>query len=165
MWNFFLHIFSTDFMPHGFCYRWAPEVLWLNALADVAITLSYYMIPLALATFVRKRPDVPFHWMFVMFGIFIFGCGTTHLMEVWTIWHPAYRLAGIIKSHHSPGFGSNGSAIGQANSSSDGDTESSPVADGQRKARGGSSSAAAAGAGDAGCKCTGTAPHRPGSPR
>jgi len=98
MWNFFLHIFSTDFMPHGFCYRWAPEVLWLNALADVAITLSYYMIPLALATFVRKRPDVPFHWMFVMFGIFIFGCGTTHLMEVWTIWHPAYRLAGIIKA-------------------------------------------------------------------
>ena len=80
MWNFFLHIFSTDFMPHGFCYRWAPEVLWLNAISDVLITLSYYMIPLALATFVRKRPDVPFHWMFVMFGVFIFGCGTTHLM-------------------------------------------------------------------------------------
>jgi signal transduction histidine kinase len=98
MWNFFLHIFSTDFMPHGFCYRWAPEVLWLNATADVVITLSYYMIPLTLAAFVRKRPDVPFHWMFVMFGAFIFGCGTTHLMEVFTIWHPAYRLAGFIKA-------------------------------------------------------------------
>ena len=98
MWNFFLHIFSTDFMPHGFCYRWAPEVLWLNAVADIIITLSYYMIPLALAIFVRKRPDVPFHWMFVMFGLFIFGCGTTHLMEVWTIWHPAYRLAGFVKA-------------------------------------------------------------------
>jgi len=98
MWNFFLHIFSTDFMPHGFCYRWAPEVLWLNAVSDVIITLSYCMIPLALATFVRKRPDVPFHWMFVMFGVFIFGCGTTHLMEVFTIWYPAYRLAGSIKA-------------------------------------------------------------------
>jgi signal transduction histidine kinase len=98
MWNFFLHIFSTDFMPHGFCYRWAPEVLWLNAVSDVIITLSYYMIPLALATFVKKRPDVPFHWMFVMFGVFIFGCGTTHLLEVWTIWHPAYRFAGIVKA-------------------------------------------------------------------
>jgi len=98
MWNFFLHIFSTDFMPHGFCYRWAPEVLWLNAVADVVITLSYYMIPVALAIFVKKRPDVPFHWMFVMFGAFIFGCGTTHLMEVWTIWHPAYRLAGFVKA-------------------------------------------------------------------
>ena len=98
MWNFFLHIFSTDFMPHGYCYRWAPDVLWLHAISDAVITLSYYMIPLALATFVRKRPDVPFHWMFVMFGVFIFGCGTTHLMEVWTIWHPTYRLAGIFKA-------------------------------------------------------------------
>ncbi|WP_109486392.1 sensor histidine kinase [Occallatibacter savannae] len=98
MWNFFVHLFSQDFMPHGFCYRWAPEVLWLNAIADSAITISYYMIPLALAIFVKKRPDVPFHWIFFMFGVFIFGCGTTHLMEVWTIWHPAYRLAGIIKA-------------------------------------------------------------------
>lgn len=98
MWNFFLHIFSSDFMPHGFCYRWSPDVLWLNATADSIITLSYYMIPLTLAAFVRKRPDVPFHWMFVMFGVFIFGCGTTHLMEVYTIWHPTYRLAGIIKA-------------------------------------------------------------------
>jgi PAS domain S-box-containing protein len=33
-----------------------------------------------------------------MFGIFIFGCGTTHLMEVWTVWHGTYRLAGVIKA-------------------------------------------------------------------
>jgi len=98
MWNFFLHLFSTDFMPHGYCYRWAPEVLWLNAIADSVITVSYYMIPVTLATFVKKRPDVPFHWMFVMFSVFIFGCGTTHLMEVWTIWHPTYRLAGVVKA-------------------------------------------------------------------
>jgi len=36
--------------------------------------------------------------MFLMFGIFIFGCGTTHLMEVWTVWHGTYRLAGVIKA-------------------------------------------------------------------
>src|SRR5215471_7540240 len=47
---------------------------------------------------VRKRRDLPFHWMFFMFGIFIFGCGTTHLMEVWTLWHGTYRLAGVIKA-------------------------------------------------------------------
>jgi signal transduction histidine kinase len=98
MWNFFVHIFSSDFMPHGFCYRWAPEVLWLTAISDSVITFSYYMIPLTLAAFVKKRPDVPFHWMFVMFGVFIFGCGTTHLLEVYTIWYPTYRLAGIIKA-------------------------------------------------------------------
>jgi PAS domain-containing protein len=52
----------------------------------------------ALIYFVRKRRDLPFHWMFFMFGMFIFGCGTTHAMEVWTLWHGTYRLAGVIKA-------------------------------------------------------------------
>ena len=33
-----------------------------------------------------------------MFGIFILGCGSTHLMEIWTLWHGTYRLAGVIKA-------------------------------------------------------------------
>ena len=33
-----------------------------------------------------------------MFGVFILGCGSTHLMEIWTLWHGTYRLAGIIKA-------------------------------------------------------------------
>ena len=67
-------------------------------ISHSTIMLSYYLIPLALVYFVRKRRDLPFHWMFWMFGIFIFGCGTTHLMEVWTLWHGTYRLAGVIKA-------------------------------------------------------------------
>lgn len=30
--------------------------------------------------------------------MFIVGCGTTHLMEIWTIWHPNYFLSGLIKA-------------------------------------------------------------------
>jgi len=85
-------------MPHGDCYLWKPEIVWLHALSDGTITLAYDLIPLALVYFVRKRKDLPFHWIFLMFGIFIFGCGTTHLMEVWTLWHGTYRLAGVIKA-------------------------------------------------------------------
>jgi len=33
-----------------------------------------------------------------MFGAFIVACGTTHLVEVWTVWHPVYRLAGLVKA-------------------------------------------------------------------
>ena len=36
--------------------------------------------------------------MFLLFGVFIFGCGTTHAMEVWTLWHGTYRLAGVVKA-------------------------------------------------------------------
>jgi hypothetical protein len=33
-----------------------------------------------------------------MFGTFILACGTTHLMEVWNIWHGNYLIAGVIKA-------------------------------------------------------------------
>jgi PAS domain S-box-containing protein len=98
MLEFLMKLFSSDFMGHGYCYLWQPGIVWLHAISDTMIALSYYVIPLALVYFVRKRRDLPFHWMFLMFGIFIFGCGTTHLMEVWTLWHGTYRLAGVIKA-------------------------------------------------------------------
>ena len=98
MYEFFSRLFSSDFMPHGYCYLWRPGILWLNVVSDSTITLAYYFIPLALLYFVRKRRDLPFHWMFLLFGLFIFSCGTTHLMDVWTVWHGTYRLAGLIKA-------------------------------------------------------------------
>jgi PAS domain S-box-containing protein len=54
-------------------------------------------IPLILVYFVRKRPDIPFSWMFWMFGAFIVGCGFTHFMEVVTFTWPAYRLSALVK--------------------------------------------------------------------
>src|SRR5713101_9011523 len=89
---------SPEFMPHGFCYLWDRDLIWLHVVSDVLIALAYFSIPITLVYFVRKRRDLPFHWMFLMFGLFIFGCGTTHLMEIWTLWHGTYRLAGIIKA-------------------------------------------------------------------
>jgi PAS domain S-box-containing protein len=60
------------------------------------IWLAYVTIPVVLVYFAR-RPDLPWPWMFWMFGAFIIGCGTTHLMEVVTSYTPLYRLAGVIK--------------------------------------------------------------------
>src|SRR5713101_6661951 len=91
------NLFGSDFMAHGYCYLWRPQIVWLHVVSDTLITLAYYSIPVTLVYFVRKRRDLPFHWMFLMFGAFILGCGTTHAMEVWTIWHGTYRFAGIIK--------------------------------------------------------------------
>jgi PAS domain-containing protein len=33
-----------------------------------------------------------------MFAGFILACGTTHLMEIWNIWHGDYVVAGVIKA-------------------------------------------------------------------
>jgi PAS domain S-box-containing protein len=91
-------LFSSNFLPHGTCYLWNPKIVWLHVVSDGLIALSYYCIPVALIYMVRKRRDVPFNWIFWMFGLFILGCGTTHLMEVWTVWHGSYLLSGVIKA-------------------------------------------------------------------
>ena len=89
---------SGNFMPHGHCYLWEPGVLWLHITSDALIALAYFSIPFTMVYFIRKRRDFPFNWMFLCFAAFIIACGTTHLMEIWVIWHPTYWLSGGIKA-------------------------------------------------------------------
>ena len=89
---------SGDFQPHGYCYLWNSGLVWLNVLSDALIALAYFSIPFTLLWFMRKRRDLPFSWMFGLFGLFIVACGMTHLMEVWNLWHAQYWLAGVIKA-------------------------------------------------------------------
>jgi PAS domain S-box-containing protein len=84
-------------MPHGYCYLWNPGIVWLHVISDSVIALSYYAIPVILIYFIRKNRDLPFNRIFWMFGGFILACGSTHLMEIWNIWHGDYMLAGVIK--------------------------------------------------------------------
>jgi signal transduction histidine kinase len=92
------NLFSTaDLTPHGFCLLWRPGLLWLQVVPDALIGLSYYSIPLALAYFVSKRRDIAFGWIFWMFAAFILGCGTTHFVEIWTLWYPDYVTQGLVK--------------------------------------------------------------------
>ncbi|MEK0082793.1 sensor histidine kinase [Benzoatithermus flavus] len=88
---------SNDFMPHGMCFLWQPTLLWLHVVSDALTAFAYYSIPFALVYFVWKRQDLVFPSVFLLFGAFILACGTTHLMGIWTIWHPDYWLDGGIK--------------------------------------------------------------------
>jgi signal transduction histidine kinase len=86
------------FVPHGQCLLWDPPLLWLNVVSDSIIAIAYYSIPLLLIYFVSKRRDLPFRGIFWMFSIFILSCGTTHALDVLTIWYPAYWAAGAAKA-------------------------------------------------------------------
>ena len=99
MTEFFERLFVPgSFMPHGHCYLWIPELVWLHVVADSLIALAYYFLPVLLVYFVRKRQDLPFTWMFLMFGAFIVACGSTHVMGVWNLWVPTYWVSGGIKA-------------------------------------------------------------------
>ncbi|MEH2437427.1 MAG: ATP-binding protein [Nostoc sp.] len=96
LWTIFFT--SESFIPHGHCYLWQTNLVWLHILSDAFIALAYYSIPATLFYFVRKRQDLPFDWIFLLFSAFIVACGTTHLIEIWTLWHPTYWLSGFVKA-------------------------------------------------------------------
>ena len=87
-----------DFMPHGHCYLWLPDLVMLHAISDGIIVLSYYSIPVALWVLINKRRDLSFNYVFALFAVFIFACGTTHLMQIWNIWHGNYYVEGALKA-------------------------------------------------------------------
>jgi len=89
---------TNDFIPHGHCYLWQTGLVWLHIISDAAIAFAYYSIPFLLIYFISKRKDVPFNGIFLLFGAFIIACGTGHLMEIWTLWHPDYWIAGALKA-------------------------------------------------------------------
>ncbi len=92
-------LFSTDrYMPHGHCYLWQPELVWMHVIADLAVAIAYFSIPVTLIYLLRHyRAQIPFRWVFVMFAVFITFCGITHLASIVTLWKPYYYLEGILK--------------------------------------------------------------------
>ena len=97
----FTQIFdASDFPARWNCgagWKATPGYGWLHILSDLGIWSAYLAIPCVLAYFIVRRRDIPFRSLFLLFGAFIFACGTTHLMDAVIFWWPAYRLAAVIK--------------------------------------------------------------------
>ena len=99
MTSFLAAIFSENsFTPHGFCLAWEPVLLWLHVVSDSVVALAYYTIPFAILYFMARRQDLAFRSIFALTGTFILACGTTHVMDVVTLWYPVYWLDGIIRA-------------------------------------------------------------------
>ncbi len=88
----------AGFLPHGYCFLWQPNLLWLHVISDGLIALAYYSIPITMFALLRRRRDLPFHWVIAMFGAFIVCCGTTHVLEIVNVWVPVYWIAGGVKA-------------------------------------------------------------------
>ena len=101
MWE----LLSWPFDQSGFPARWfcgsawqqSPALAWTHIVADLATFAAYTTIPLALAWFVLRRRDMMFTRMLWLFSLFIFTCGTVHLVEALIFWYPVYRLSAVIK--------------------------------------------------------------------
>jgi hypothetical protein len=89
---------AASYLPHLYCYLAKPGLVWTHAVADSLIGLAYVAISVTLAYLVYYgRRDIPSHWMFLAFGLFIIACWGTHFVEVLTIWIPVYVLSAAVK--------------------------------------------------------------------
>jgi PAS domain S-box-containing protein len=90
-------IFSNPgFMPHIHCYLDRQPLVWTMLISDLLIGIAYVGISVTLWALVR-RIKISFSIIILCFGVFIGACGTTHFMEVWTLWNPNYWVAAFIK--------------------------------------------------------------------
>ncbi len=94
-------LFSSQYLPHRYCYLAQPGLVWTNAVADGLIAISYAALfgcLFWLAGKVRHAAVLhPYLWIFLGFGSFILACGVTHAMEIVTTWWPVYPLAAAFK--------------------------------------------------------------------
>lgn len=98
MWKIVNNLFlPSQYIPHGHCYLWQSPLVGLHVVSDLLIAIAYFSITLMLLHIVYQRNDTLFPRVFVLFGAFILLCGTGHLLEIWTLWQPAYWLSGIEK--------------------------------------------------------------------
>jgi signal transduction histidine kinase len=91
-------VFKRIGLAHEYCYLREPRLIWLHVISDALIGQAYVSISATLGYLVHKASrEIPFHGIFLAFGLFIVSCGLTHFMEVWVIWEPVYWLSGYIK--------------------------------------------------------------------
>ncbi|WP_205481437.1 response regulator [Sphingomonas arenae] len=98
MFDFLKQFVSGNYAPHGYCLLWQPELVWTHVISDALIAAAYFSIPVALVTFVRRRPDVEFGKMFWLFALFILSCGLTHVMGIWNLWNGDYGAEALVKA-------------------------------------------------------------------
>lgn len=91
---------ALQFMPHGMCLLWRPELMLLHIGSDTLIALSYFAIPFGIAAFVRARSDLQARHraLALLFAVFIFLCGMTHVFSIITLWYPIYISEGVLKA-------------------------------------------------------------------
>tara|TARA_B100000686_G_scaffold339333_1_gene413224 strand:+ start:2465 stop:4237 length:1773 start_codon:yes stop_codon:yes gene_type:complete len=94
--SFFGNLFQ-DYVPRQQCMFYEGELIALHAVSDFLIAAAYFSIPIALVYLVRKRRDLTFNGMFLLFALFIVLCGLTHIFGIVSLWHAYYRADGIIK--------------------------------------------------------------------
>ncbi|HEY9831885.1 MAG TPA: PAS domain S-box protein, partial [Stenomitos sp.] len=88
-------LLDGNFISNGYNSLWASNICRLQIASDFIIIISYFSISLILVHVLWQHPDIPFQKMSWLFCALIMAGGTSHLLEVWSLWHPDYGLSSL----------------------------------------------------------------------
>ncbi len=93
------HVHDAVYMAHGYCLLWKPWLVGTHLATDLAIFVAYTAIPIAILAFLHKRQFEQKHFTYLgyWFASFIFLCGVTHLIQIFTLWYPVYEFQAYVK--------------------------------------------------------------------
>ena len=98
--DFFAGLFETGLWPARWhCGYWSDFHGWLYIISDLAIWVSYFLIPVIIIDyFTKKKKGIKFQNVYFLFAGFILLCGATHFMDAVMFWIPMYRLNALIRA-------------------------------------------------------------------
>lgn len=86
---------ASGFSPEG--TGWTAFHAGTELISDVFISAAYLVISCTLAYFLWRRKDVPFPYLFWLFGGLILLSGIVYLVDIILFYFPVYRFATIVK--------------------------------------------------------------------
>ncbi|MES2648060.1 MAG: ATP-binding protein [Bacteroidota bacterium] len=97
--DFFSGLFETSLWPARWnCGQWSDFHGWIYIISDLFIWLAYFLIPVFIINYLRrKREELQFSKIYLLFAAFILLCGTTHFLDAVMFWVPMYRLNALIR--------------------------------------------------------------------
>jgi chemotaxis family two-component system sensor kinase Cph1 len=87
---------TSDFMARWHCGQWSGFHGWLYIISNLLIFAAYFTIPALIYYYVRKKTTIQFKALAIWFILFIFFCGSTHLVDAIIFWFPVYRFNALL---------------------------------------------------------------------
>jgi CheY-like chemotaxis protein len=85
LWLFGGNVFSV-LLQRSRAYTPPQFLTWLSLAASLSIAVAFCLMPFSLFRIVRGRSDLPFGWLVLCIGGFLFLCGISAFMGLLTIW-------------------------------------------------------------------------------
>lgn len=98
MWQKVLNFFGAErYSQHSICLTNDSLMIFLYVLSDMLIYASYFVIGIALMI-TGSLPSATLPYRRLIFGMFIFLCGLTHLTDVLVLFSGVYRLDVLVRA-------------------------------------------------------------------